>query len=884
MLFLNPFHGRSEEIFEDCLGAILARSWYTAGSPPSHANIGVQHEWLSLLLSDRKLVRAATLHVAYSQCRAQIMDDIMDDIDNKVALGTLERQRYQLQCSVTPIHCLPAEILMEIFYTALHIGEARTRLAQVCRRWWKTIEGMPNIWASLELGARTTSEFVLQSLSRAGEQPLAVEINITGDRSTVEGGYPALSIAVDSASKWRSLTITSLPQHRQDVQYADHPLSKHFPLMNRLKHLKVMEPTPSPLLHQLLQNVATAAMGSLTSMDISSSPAIQYLVQPSHALIFHSLTTFHAKVPKMEYPVDVLPHFMQLEVLDLTSLLLPVHDNGAPLPLARTLHHLYLRGVSIQWMGRQDFAQLESCTIIAPMSSPSLEYDVHLPVCTELHFENWNTPSVGQIHVPVLGHLRVKSNAWNPERGHEGVLQICRAGLGTGWKPRSLSLSVGCKDTVLLGILRFLPALEELRLDLPRPSILGKHFFIGLLAKPVTGKLELDWKQLYLQDQTGWKPALCPSLKVLELKYQRWLRPGDNHGFLLPLFVLSWSRKKATPLQFHVHFKSSLHSWASFELTPEAALVLSQLHIPGHDQVTHLSLITEHWWEGLYETPHFTPFFNYLQVLRIHREGQGTVALRILPSFHQLRELSLFRIQVPPLAHGTDLPCAHTLQKLSLRGSTVGWMDGLVFTQLKKFVVDEEGWPESFEQKVVMPVCTHIGFGQYGEYKLEILPVMLDYFQFPLLDTWELQQAWRESLFDHRSISALRMIQAKCFYFKIFHDYGQLLELLETKDEVEQLELVFLKHNEQSALAGMALVGNITRKLPCPNMKVLKLWHLSTEDGQRKQVIQWCMQMMTNRRLVGQSIEKCCIWWEETEWEKDAALVLIMQNEEVIVV
>lgn len=130
MLFLDSCHGRSEGYIEDYLGAILARSWYTASAPPSHAGLGVQHEWLSLLLllSDRKLVRAATRHLAYSQCRAQIMD-------NKSALETLGQQHYRLQCSVTPIHCLAAEILMEIFYIALDLGEAQTRLAQVCRRW-----------------------------------------------------------------------------------------------------------------------------------------------------------------------------------------------------------------------------------------------------------------------------------------------------------------------------------------------------------------------------------------------------------------------------------------------------------------------------------------------------------------------------------------------------------------------------------------------------------------------------------------------------------------------------------------------------------------------------------------------------------------------------
>jgi hypothetical protein len=94
---------------------LLARSWYMADGPPSHFDLGAQLDWLCLLLSDQNRVRAAGLYAAYNQCRAQITDD-------KPALETLEQQRYNLQCSVTPIHRLPAEIMTEIFYICLTLG------------------------------------------------------------------------------------------------------------------------------------------------------------------------------------------------------------------------------------------------------------------------------------------------------------------------------------------------------------------------------------------------------------------------------------------------------------------------------------------------------------------------------------------------------------------------------------------------------------------------------------------------------------------------------------------------------------------------------------------------------------------------------------------
>ena len=75
-------------------------------------------------------------------------------------------------------------------------------------------------------------------------------------------------------------------------------------------------------------------------MEIHSLPAIQYLLQLVHTPIYCSLTTFIAKVPKMSPPIDLLPHFMQLEVLDLTGLHLSTISDGSPLPLAHVLCHL----------------------------------------------------------------------------------------------------------------------------------------------------------------------------------------------------------------------------------------------------------------------------------------------------------------------------------------------------------------------------------------------------------------------------------------------------------------------------------------------------------------------------------------------------------------
>jgi len=854
-----------------------------ADDPPSHFDFGAQFEWLSLLLSDQNKVRTAWLHAAYYQCRSQITDD-------KSALATLEQHHYMWQCCVTPINRLPAEIMMEIFRIALDIGHVRGGLVLVCQRWWEIIEGMASAWTSLDMGAATTPESVRHLLNRAGRHPLTVKIDLDKVEGMAERLHSYLAIAGNKASQWDTLTICSLPKHEQNAQSDHTPLSVQLQPMRQLRHLNIKEPVLSPLLRLLLQNVATAAVGNLMSMELHSFSAVHFLLQPERVSVCSSLTTFIAKVPKMNQPVDILPHFMQLEVLDLTNLLLPIIDNGPHLPLAHTLHHLHLKSVSIQWMGGQVFPQLEKCTIIAPLSNHSLHHDVQLPACTKLHFENWNISPIGRFFAPALDHLRVKSNGWSPHMGNGQMVRLVRAGFGVSLQPKSLLLSVTCKDKVLLAVLRLLPGLVELKLDLPRPSALGKYFFTGLLANPVkqvTDGSKFEWSELFRENTSGWRCTICPSLKILELKYQQWLRPGCNNDFLPPLLALRWSRQKTvTPLQLYVQYKSSMHPWESLNPTLcDVEELLPSLSVLDHGDVAHLSLKSNNWQSALYENALFTPFLYHLHVLEITGSLAERKVLNVLPSLRDLRELKLSLVDVPPLSCDIDLPLALTLRKLSLWNSTLSWMYGRVFTKLQRFEVDEFGWPETFKQQVWMPACTHIVFERSG---FERLPVLRSNFHFPLLDTWELRSKGR-FWYSQGEISAFQTIQANIFKICLFDDFPRLLTMLESKDEVEQLELVLsvglfdfnlasVLTMVQKVLNRLSVINHTTNKLPCANMKVLKLRFRSIGIGAvKEQVGQLCRQMMDDRRLAGHSLEKCYIWCGDTDSEKAASLVLVME-------
>lgn len=871
----------SEPKAEQCLEFVLTRSWYMANGPTSHADLDQRFEWLSLIFSDNIKVRAAVLHVEYRQRLSQIMDD-------ETAREVLLHQLYKLKCAVTPIYRLPVEILTEIFHMAFDFGELQAGLMLVCRQWSTIIEGMSSVWTSLELGTWITPERVEQLLGRAGILPLNVEIDIDKTGSRVESLYSAVAMAANRASQWAALTITSLPQ---SGQFINCPLFGHLKPMSQLKHLRIMRSISSPLLNQLLQNVVIAAVGNLASMEIRSFHAIQYLLQPLHTPILGSLTVFKAQVPKMSEFVDLLPHFTHIEELDLTNVLLPIYG-AESLPLCHTLRHLRLRAVSIQWMGGHVFPKLESCTINSPpIRSHPLLLDVTLSTCTMFEISSKET-LLRKFQIPNVDSLVLKSHQWSTARGNEQIADVYRVVFEAPLHPHTLHLSIRCHEKILLSVLQLLPDLKGLKLDLSRPSALRKRFFTALLAQPIG---QVDWNQSRkLNLGEGWKAVVCPSLRVLELRYQQWLRHSDSLDFLAPLFALSWSRKRTVaPLKVDVHFKSSMGSWRSCELSSLSTSAISTLEIPplihsgpslSMDLLEHFfTSVTQHfletktWKSSVYESLCFPLCSSHLQVLNL--EARETQKLNVLPSFYQLKELSLFRIEVQPLPHDVDLPLAHTLRKLSLYKSTLSWMDGQVFSHLESFEVDEDGWPGSFQRMVRMPVCTHVLFLQD---KLEMLPLLQSSFQLPLLDMWRLWHPWNDSKFDERGVNALQMTQARVFHLEIFVYYHGLLTFLESKDEVERLELELSSLSDsQGILAGLSEINGMTKNMPCPNMKGLHLQFWGLEYDKWEQVRHWCTQMMDKRISAGHPIERCCIWWDYADWKKPALLVLVVQNGKV---
>ena len=901
----------------------LARGLGMARNPLPIQTILTEHRRKLVKLNrGRRQKLAAELQQEYCRRSARIEG-------NKCALQTLNEQYTNVQYFVTRIHRLPVEILMKIFYIILDDDPSAVVLMLVCRRWHNAIEAMPGVQTSLELHTWTAPEIIRRATSGFASRLLNITVDTDQD-DDLKGlsikRYSTIAIAMESAAQWRSLTVHSLPRSGQLDDSALHKiLSTNIPPMMRLEELRIISAVdPSPLIDRLLQCIIPAKSG-LTTIETNCLYSSQFLLRVTSTDIFHSLTTLKAVLPKVSEPIDILPRFIRLEVLEVTNLSLPPYQNESPLPFIRTLRHLYLKSVTVDWMAGRIFPFLTLCTIITPPRA-FLALDVHLPTCREPHFSHWCTASFGRFQGPIVNSLVIHSNHWTPFQGSQVLVDMCMAGLGTVLRPRVLHLSMLCNGSVLLAALRDLPALEELHLKLPTPSALGRGFFTSLLAKPVNipyGR-ELHWFE-WAENQNDWRTAICPSLKVFNLHYQRWLRPNEQIGFVAPLLALGWSRKKAEMLlqTLCVHMKANNGNWKRVELVsvrPKHLLELdiSQLQYLRLEQdplqfvfQAYLTSATLSVIEGQRESiPHLTEAvfgtsFHRIRVLDIR--WREKYRLNVLHCFQHLEVLLLDGIQVSLYPHGVDLPLLQTLRRLSISGGSGEWLDGHTFAQLSWFRVRHlSSWRNSFPKRVDMPICAHIS---YDTYSLEFLLIFQAGFRFPLTCEWTLVGPVLAQDSPVAWLHALNKVHTRVLRLSINIETPQLVMVIQPIYELEELSIVLYSRAIAKtfliALTDITVDYSLTNttntsfdtqtitKLQdtidhtfnppkgtamCPNLKVLGLGlqFFDIEKEDENKVRQWCVKMMKCRRQAGFPLDRCCIWWRRyhIDWQTEPSLVL----------
>ena len=310
---------------------------------------------------------------------------------------------------------------------------------------------------------------------------------------------------------------------------------------------------------EALEAVVTSAI--LRTNEISHD-TLRFLSQPPcHSVLrrLRSLELHLCTSAGPRDPIDVLPHFEKLEVLDVHDLQIPSYSPDIDLTLVRTLRRLSLRHTSFGWMMGRRFKRLEECNIWNPVPDNFTEArPVKMPVCTHMVFGDRTLERLKLFYLPSLMKLALV-NPWFPDistfalQWTKGVESISKS-----MKVMSLQLEVSVCDYALINALWLQPRLEELvlrvwahdRLEaILTPFVIDDHNVLGFNEDSMEDNGSSDNNGM-VGGGTEVTLALCPQLQRLELKLENY-NYKQNRSVLLPLCkrILCSRRSKGRPLQ-----------------------------------------------------------------------------------------------------------------------------------------------------------------------------------------------------------------------------------------------------------------------------------------------------------------------------------------------
>ena len=925
-----------------CFEATLARSLNLSRQRvPIHLALAKHWRRFSSLSPTQRKEAAATLRLEHDLRGSWVRND-------PDAIIILKQQYKLAQQFVTPITRLPVEILADIFGFTLARDQpsARVRLMLVCQYWQDVVCRLGSCWSSLTLGKWTDPARVSEVLRRAGMRPLEITIN-TEDLEQPETSsgtaYLALIECMSSASQWRTLIVDSMPE--ADILNSSIASRLGGSFGAPLKQLQTFTISglceASPLLRPLLENVATAAVGGILDMTINSPSSLSYLVQPDYTAIFSSLTHFTAHIPRTHGTITVnpLPYLARLESLDLARIILPLDNSGADLPLTCTLRRLQLKSTSFEWMGGCTFPCLATCTITTPPFTPPVTIPtINLPACTELAFEGRQSARVGLFHAPRSSVVTLRDNSWNKVGGTKEIVYLLRGGWPVGLRPRALRLRILCRHQVLLSVLRENPQLETLSLELSRPGALSRGFFEALLARPVQqadGVSQSDWVT-WAEQQSDWEAIVCPSLRSLDLCYERPSRISEPLEHLSVLLVVAWSRDQryrvSNDFSLCVH---NLHRKnvrlqlvrPSMQTLQCMGIVNSQAKFKRKDESVLSLMITSVLSRAVSfgtNTPLrvLTPFILPLLLKRLTQfRCQFTPLLGgmldILPFFECLEHLKLSTQDgIPPYPITVDLPLVRTLQVLELISTSIRWLDGRVFGKLQscliRYIPDGDGVSTNFRRigKVDRPVCHRM---VYHDDYIESLSA----FHLPVLeelsvavsrqDRPNLNESWTAGVLPVLNLFQPRVLSISILPSKWSQELLGMLQRMQglqglrvwfTKPALwtyHTLENLFMKNGTTDCLvqhvlpnssAFKAIDGHASSEPVIPHAELVD-FTLSVggpiKNSAQNAYILLCERFIEARKRAQQPLQSCKIVRNDFFWEDKPGLELISSHESPIV-
>jgi len=469
---------------------------------------------------------------------------------------TIQQSSWLIQI-ITPITRLPPELLRHIlFFIIDEASDSPLALMLVCKHWYDIVTG---VWASLKLGTTTPKDAVTTKLER-NQLVLDVVVDTEIDRghfTPSEGAYQAIFAAIEATDRWRSFVVETFPPQADFPEHLVNsgPQECSGAVMNRIRTFRIKcVCETSPLLDQLLRILGNSTSRELTTVEINSPNVISFLA-PTHLRIFHSVKVLSLDTPGLRDPVDLLPHLHQLESLTASHISFPIYTKDVDLPFVRTLRHLSLRGVSIQWMSGKTFHALESCTLLLPryrhIQHP---FSTTLPNCKHLTFQGYPFDVLNGVSARKVNHLSVTCSSSIGLRGTWELVQFSSQALRPSrFSPRIPHLSIGATSGAWRKALTFMSGLEELVIENARPSSLGARVLQSLVVHSIHTA-----NSGTTATPGGRNAPLCPSLKRLGLRYRRWLRPSEPFD-LIPEFrsiILSRQRSKFPLQSFQIWIRS----------------------------------------------------------------------------------------------------------------------------------------------------------------------------------------------------------------------------------------------------------------------------------------------------------------------------------------
>ena len=678
--------------------------------------------------------------------------------------------------------------------------------------------------------------------------------------------------AAEVASRWRSLALLSLPPlgEYRDLQIL-HPLQhlESFKLAANCNLGNFLEP--------LLSVITTTVTPLFSVMEVFHPDAALCLLRPVHLQIFSFLTTLRLICRRMQIPVDILPSLQQLEIFEAHRLFLPIYPPGVVLPLTQTLHVLYLKSVSVQWMAGQVFPALEECSIIFPHHADAIQ-SVDMPSCSILRYDSNDLSALEHFHISTVEKLEIKCGQW---RTWSGDLHLIR--LHPIFAAQSLTclhLEIKCSERLLAHMLRLVPNLEGLWMRLSGPHALSAAFFLALAATGHNANAGPSRQTVI---------PLGRKLRNLHLHYKRWLRGPERNGLIAAFGAVVASHPPDETFSFRLSLDEGSKSQGWYIHKPTERFDFEQTHadiaigVPSPNGIVHLSRLLHRVYPSFGEPPAES------QSLHLPRETEyitahGFLALSndFLFSFHNLKEARMPYLDLrlkQDAQFSLNAPLFHTLRVLEVYTISSSFFAGQTFHKLDRY---REHWiyeGDILEQRPLtdMPVCTRL-----------IVPLRrLATLKLPQIHELSLSidavhdHVWERHIAVNANLSGLKFLQLR--YSDSTWPTIEVIKILESLPALETLitdvdhliastvnffeAFVPMKVPGSSALNQSSLEVQISGVL-CPRLKSLQIEGIS--PFQQAELIPVLKDIVTLRAIIGSPLKSFTFYLHDPGYPEES--------------